>query len=379
MAEKSRVKPFVFAIAVIVMSVAVLFVLYQVSVPERYNLRVGDKAPEDIFAARAVIDERATAQRAQSAASQVQDIMVRSASISEQCLKRLDSFFERTEKQREMLYGTKDGKKKEEPLTPPAKEPAPEQVKAAAQKVADGILADYGLELNTADVAAVLSMERSVYEAFKTHTISAAAVIMGGDQGSFSLQVAITTRVNEIRQNNDYYSTEFDRITSVLRIFLKPNMVYDQEATKAAREAAAAQVRANPIYLPAGSRIVAAGETLTEDSYNTLLELDLIQTGQINWTMLISLSCLYFVILALLGLYLRYYEHKRFRLTQDRLIALSTVLIVLFLSAYISKISPLLIPVYFVAIILSSYFGLRTALVMTSLLILLLCSSTPQV
>lgn len=375
MANKSKVKPFLFALAVVAISVTVLFILYQVSVPARYNLKVGDKVPDDIFASRAMIDHRATTQRATTAASQVADIMVRSAKISDQCLERIDSFFTRTDKQREVLYGKASGTAGKKANTTPAtkaKEPSQEQLRVAAQQVADSILADYGLELNTNDISALLGLEQSIYDAFRLHTETAAKLIMGGEQGSFSLQVAITTQVNEIRNNNEFYSTVFDRISTFLRIFLKPNMVYDQEATRAAREAAAAQVRANPIYLPAGSRIAAAGETLTQETYDTLLEMDLIQTGQVNWNMLISLLCLYFIVMGLMWLYLRYYERGKFRVTKDRLIALLTLLAVLLISAYISKISPLLIPVYFAAIVLSSYFGLRTSLVMTSLLILLL-------
>lgn len=368
--KQRRTKALLQALAVVLISAVVLFVLYQVSVPSRYPLKVGDRIPEDIYASRAVIDRTATNQRAATAASQVADVMVRSEKISSACLNKLDRFFEILQSERDSLYKNIDKAADKEDVS--LKKPGQAEVRDAAQKVADAMLVEFGLELNLNDLIAYMNFEETILQSFKTHAKTAANIIMSGEQGSFSLQVAITSQVNEIRDSNPFYSSEFDRISSLLRLFLEPNMVYDKDATNAARESAAAQVRANPIYLPAGTRVAVKGETLTEDKYQTLSELDLIQTNDINWPMLLSLIGLYFVIAVLLAMYFLYYDRGQFRVTKDRIIAIVTLLVVLLLSAYLSRISPLVIPVYFVAIVFSSYFGLRAALVMSSMLILLL-------
>lgn len=385
-----KLRHILIALAVLLLSASVIFVLYQAAVPVGYDISVGDRVTEDIVSTRSIVDRAATEQRALEQSMQIPDVMVRSERISNESIGNLEAFTALLGEKRQLLYYGKVT----DPLTPTAAptaavtplpgttmpvNPAPvrrvprqSELTAEAQAISKEILEAYGIELNTSDVTSLLSYSDTIYEAFQQHTLAIAELIMAGNHDSLTLLIDITSRVNELVANNTFYQNEYSLIATFLRQFLQANMVYDAAATRAAREAVSAQVKANPVLIPTGTRLVAAGERLTETQYQNLIDLDLVNTGEINSGMLISLMALYVLIMAMLWIYFRYYAKQQLRSGKDWLIAMTTVVFVIFISAYLAKLSPLLIPVYFVAIVLSTYFGLRTSLVITSMLILLL-------
>ena len=66
---------------------------YSRSIPERYKLKIGDVAPVDISASRAIVDKAATEKRAQAAARAVPQVYSRSESISASSVARVNKFF----------------------------------------------------------------------------------------------------------------------------------------------------------------------------------------------------------------------------------------------------------------------------------------------
>lgn len=372
----------------LLLSTAIIFVLYQAAVPNRLTIQVGEPVPQDIISSRAIVDRVATEKRAADQAALVQDVMVRSERISSESLTGLENFFTEIDTTRQRLYVG------ETPATEPAATttgatgtttpngsaseptrrlvPSQEELNSEGARIAQALETDRGLQLNSQDITTVLAFSDSVYQAFRTHATNISRSIMAGEHDSFSLLLSITTKVNETVSTNEFYKNELGMIGTFLRVLLQPNMTYDQNATQAARDAVIAQVRANPILIPAGSLIASAGEPLTEVAFQKLEDLDLVDTGEVTWRILVPLVALYLLVIAILWIYFRYYEKHQMRNQTDWIVALVTITLVILASAYVSRFSPLLIPVYFLAIVLSTYFGLRTSLVITSMIILLL-------
>lgn len=332
--------------------------------PNAYELAVGDKVEENIVSTRPVVDQVATERRALEQANQISEVFLRSEEISSETLLRLEDFlnFTRTTREELKTEGTGD-----QAVRIPV-----EALQEASNAIVSHVQETHGIILNTTDVSNLLSLNESIFTSITGHIQSIGASIMATEQDSYSLRVAISSQVETVITNNAQYQQEYSVIGNFLRNFLEPNLVIDEQASQAAKDQARQQVWASPILIPSGSIIVNAGETLNQVQYDALVELDLIRTGELNVPMLISLSALYLFSLLVIWLYLTYYEKRRARSKKDWFIAAITSVAVILIGSYVVRFSPLLIPVCFVAIILSSYYGLRTSLVFTSMLILLM-------
>lgn len=364
MLTRERIKQLIYIALIVLFSVLILFVLYSASMPNTYTLKVGDKAEESIVSTRPVINEVATERRALEQANQVSEVFLRSDAIAMECIVRLDNFVESIQIVRASLDKTyKRSNISNIPL---------EAIDKEAEKIVKEIDEKYKISLNISDVRNLLSLEESIYQSVINHVMTIASTIMADQQDSYSLSVAISTQVANVIENNTHYRAEYSLIGNILRVFLKPNMIIDQVASEAAKEAARQKVWESPILIPVGSVIVSAGETITQSQYNTLVELDLIETGKINFSMLFSLIALFLFSVLILWIYIHYYEKHAMRTVKDWVIIMITIAIVIMLSVYAAQYNMLLMPVYYLAIIISTYYGLRTSLIFTSLTIFML-------
>ena len=376
----------------IIVSVLVIFVIYNESIPESYSVTIGDTAPEDIITNRAITNHVATSERALEQAQQVQDVFLRSEEISNRSVARVETFFDITREERTELLGAFEAENQEQ-TTPSAPEnnnnntepteedtnlpdrqivPDDEEYLAASEKVHERMLEETSFEIDIVVIEYILRLSDSIYLAVENHSLNIANAVMSGDQDTTGVLVSITSQVNDLVANNRYYRSEYSQISNVIRPLLEANLVYDAESTMAAREAVFQRYLNDPILIPAGTRIVAQGEVIDANDYQTMTDLGLIETGSLNWSTLIAIVLLYSVVAFILWAYFAYYNEEQEYAVSDSMIILISVLLVFMSSIYLVRISPLLMPIYFVAIILGVYFGLRTALIVSFALIILL-------
>jgi len=90
----------------------------------------------------------------------------------------------------------------------------------------------------------------------------------------------------------------------IIRFALTPNRFYDEEATQRAREAAERETE--PIYFEKGEAIVRAGETITEEMYQKLDDMNLIQNRNNNVLPRVGLAALCFLFLGALHWFIRH-------------------------------------------------------------------------
>ncbi len=369
--NKISVKSIIYGILALAFSGLIILLLYQSALPNAYSLAVGDKAPEDIVSTRLLVDKVKTEQRAVEQANQVPEVFLRSDEVSQASIERLEFFFDQLDMARERIKPLPNTDQAS-PSPVPEGERARQSIDQAAGQVVDEVRNRYGIEMNYTDVLNIIGLHDNIYQLVKERSLDMGRSLMADEQDSYGLVVNISTKVNELVQTNKLYRQELGSIASILRAFLEPNMLPDREASRAAKETAIQQVWANPTRIPTGTVLVKSGETINQTQYDLLVESDLIRTGSVNWSMLLPIVGLYIFALLLVYLYFTQYEKKQLRKEKDWLIILMTIVIVVLAAAYIRTIHPLLIPLSFVAIIISTYYGLRTSLLFTVLLTLLL-------
>ncbi len=408
MRGKFNLSSFLMFLLTVLISFAVLFVLYSATIPKKYDLAVGDKAPENIVSSRAIVNKEASHQRALEQAQQVPDIFVRSEALSDESMRQINAFFDTVDKYRSTLYIEKvenntgetanenesleaesidnesskvKNKNTETVVTTNKKEykgriPTDNEISEAKQKITEELQNEKKIDVEDSIIDAFLRTNPSIYAAVKNNAINIAEAIMLGEHDNTSLLVSITSRVNTLIESNSYYKNEYNQISTLLRFLLKPNMIFDEVATKAAKESTYNKIYNDPVLIPAGNTIVNKGETITAEKYQMLDDLALIEKNSIDWATLSSLVLLYALVLFLVWVYFRYQENLNLRTYNDWAVLLTILLSTFFASTYLSGISPLILPVYFVSILIASYFGLKAALVLGLALVVLLLPVT---
>ncbi|MDD2213128.1 MAG: HDIG domain-containing protein [Oscillospiraceae bacterium] len=414
------------AVAYTLLFVVLLSLLYYSSRPLRYSVNLGDIATFDITTTQAVEDAEATQKRAEEAANATSRIMSRSSDISTEALDRLDGFFSSTETvrsdlQQETLELVKAGQAASRQaaanqtagtavtpgvtpasVTPASVTPAASvtpqtaatdsddyilanitafytdsQLNTAAADLVNQVQEQQQISIEAADAKSLLALEDSVYNSLKKDTLSVADSLMADGQDQASLSSGITEQVTRLSNAAQYFQNEYDIAGRILNLYLKPNLVYDEDATVAARQAEYDRVMANPTMIPAGTRIVNVGDVITQTLYDQLQQLDLIDTGQIDWSHMGGLALLILLLISLAHFYITRVEQPRtLMLRGDKAVLLVTLLLPLLVSAYLVDLDPLMAPVYYAAIVIAIHFGIQAGLFFSMLLVVAVAPMT---
>lgn len=368
---------------VVLIAVSLVLYIYYAAVPEKYNLAVGDASPYDIIAQRSIPNKTETDLRAQKASADVPDVMLRSTTISDTVRKNLDSFFSDTESVRALAAPTITAAPTGA-VTPGATTPTTTATSAPGtltrQKMADQIALKANQRFNivvSADDALLLaSLDDSRYASIRGHVRAIAGLIMAETLDLPQLQTSLAQKIASLKASLVYYPEDSGIINRILALFLKPNVVFDENATVNARKAAYDKVQNNPVMIERGSRIISQGDIITADTYALMQELDLVDDEQIDLVTLIGIILLLLLNGLIAFAFIRRFENDTFRQSRDRLsLTLIMVLPILF-AGYSTRISPLTPPVYFAAVLITAYFGFRSAVILSIVLSMIILPMT---
>lgn len=339
----------------IIVVIGIIFSMYYVSIPAKYSLKAGEASPYDINATRSVVDAKATQQRAAQAAAAVPDVMLVNAGVSQKSLINIDKLFEQIVIVRDQYYAS---------LTTEA----PITIGAAALLLQTNVNEDIGIELTLSDCAILIDMDNAAYESYSRNITNIAGVIMSYSVSAESLPSRITLDINEIAESIKLYGIGTDIMTSVLSALLEPNLIFNKEATDAARKLAAKTITDNPVLIEKGTRIINFGETITPDKYALLLEMGLINTGEFDFVYLGGVILLILLIISVVIIFVQKNEKESINTIKDRISIGLSMLIPFILSIALVKISVFTPPVYIAAVLITAYFGFRAGLLMSVLL-----------
>ncbi|NLM78796.1 MAG: HDIG domain-containing protein [Ruminococcaceae bacterium] len=393
MKQSARLRVLLYALAAVFLLAVVLFAIYNGSMPEKYLLRPGDISPYDIVAPRSIRDHVETERRAARAVSEVGDVALRSEEISSAVMERVSLFFSLIGQERD-----------NPPLITPAPSPTPQptaQPTPATQetettlpvlptepllpKVDTAVLADriswlinreMGLVVSAGDAQTFAETTSDRLDRLAGHVRSLAELIMADGVDQTSLRNSISVNVTDLGDRLSYNLEDSAVIERVLALLLEPNVVYDMVATENARRAARERVLNNPVMIEKGVRIVSIDDVITDDTYQLLQELNLIDSGRFDLPHLGGIMLLMLLVCGLAAFYVLHYEKENINSMRDAVALLLALLIPLFVSAYITRHAPLSPPVYFAAVLIAAYFGFRSAIILSLCLTALILPMT---
>ena len=393
MKVSSRLRIFLIVLVSIVLVAAVLAAVYTGSISEKYLLRPGDVSPYDIVAPRSIRDQVETERRAARAAAEVDEVILRSEEIVLQIDERINLFFELIRKERADPPMTDVQLPPESTNVPESTEPAasvtpggqPEPTRPAVQVIDKEALAERISLMINRELEVIISQSDSLLFATVTddrldriedHVQTIAGQIMSERIDQTGLRSRISEEINQLQDSLVYERDDALVVERTLTLLLEPNVVFDIEATENARQAAYNRVLNNPVMIEKGTRIVAMDEVITDETYALLEDLDLIDSGGLDYQHLSGILLLLILVGSIAAFYIRHYEKETINSARDMVALLLSLLIPLLISVTITRHATLSPPVYFAAVLIASYFGFRAAIILSMCLSVLILPMT---
>ena len=355
MSNNKSVKPqFHQIISLVLAALTIVFLVFTGSLPTSYDYEVGSIANQDIYAPRTFADSYETERRAVVARNTVEDIFVRSDKQSEECIDRVDDFFDLTEQQRQVVIQSRNTS-------------SPLSAAEAASQLAASVDQTLNVKIEPENIAVFFEMSNSTFTYIREKTTGLAELIMLGDVNEAVLSSKIEEQINSFREANPSYSKYADAMSVVLSSTLEPNTVFDEKATADSANNAYIAVLNDPVMIDKGSRLVESGSIIDEHIYSNLVELELIRDSSFNLVILIR-AAFYVLIIAACALVYLNIERKKLKISMPIFyMLLVTFLITIGASVYLSTISSLLCIVIFFAAVCAMYLGTQDGIILSVL------------
>ena len=340
-------------LSLVLAALTIIFLVFYGSLPISYDYQVGSIAGQDIYATRTFADSYETEKRAIVARDTVADIFVRSDKQSTDSVDRVDDFFDLASQIRKTAQ-TSD---LQAPLSP----------SSSAYQLSRNVEKELGKKIEDDKLVVFFEMSNATFTYLSEKTTSIAELIMLGDINDAVLPSKISDQINNFCESNPSYSRFADAMTAVLTALLEPNTVYDAKATEDSANNAYTAVLNSPVMIEKGTKLVNAGDIIDEHAYSNLVELELIREQSFNFVIFARVA-IYVIILA--GVVLVYLNIERKKLKAETpvfYLLITTFLITVGTSVYLSSLSTLLCIVIFFAAVSSTYVGTHNGIILSVL------------
>ncbi|PKM81120.1 MAG: hypothetical protein CVU88_04185, partial [Firmicutes bacterium HGW-Firmicutes-13] len=255
----------------------ILAILYFSVLPDRISLELGKPSPTTIFAPREAVDYYTTNQHREEAAAAVPEAFDFEPGVLLEITDELNVFLEGIYEIRQMEIED-------------------------AEKV-DLLMEHFPFELEKSTAGLFISTERNVLEELKED----AGIIIQNVMDQGVKEAGMDNAGRQIVQELNLlpYRKELkDPISEVAKILIRPNLVYNEDATLKSREQARQAVE--QVRILKGTRIISEGETVTERHIAQLEALGLQRTFT-DYSILLGLAFLLLALFIIGGYYLYLY------------------------------------------------------------------------
>lgn len=354
--NKSAKPQFHQIISLVLAALTTVFFVFYGSLPVSYDYEVGSIADQDIYAPRTFADTYETERRAIIARDKSEDIFVRSDTVSQDCIDKVDDFFDLVEQARKNRVSQN--------LIKPSE---------AAYQLTVNVNQTLGVTISSDDIVVFLDSgtSNSTFTYIREKTNALAEIVMLGDVNDAVLPTRIEEEVDSFKQNYPNYSKFTGAMTAVLNAILEPNTVYDEKATEDSANNAYIAVLNDPVMIDKGTKLVEVGQPIDEHVYSNLVELELIRDSSLDFIILLR-AALYVAIITAITVVFLNIERKRLRVETPVFYLLTvTFLTTIGASAYLSTISTLLCIVIFFTVVAATYLGTQNGIILSVLNLLL--------
>lgn len=342
-----------------VLSLSVIGLVYSGSLPVRYALSVGVVSTRDIIAPRAVIDKTETQSRAEESRNSVAPVYVRSETISAKGSADITEFFSLCNQIRNDNVNENGTVK--------------ETYTAVSNNLIGQVQSTFGFTLTNDEAFQLITSDSSLLDYIQSQTASDASLILKDKVDDAGLKARISELSSQVTETGtNLYVSSKSLVQALLTNLLKPNAVYDETATNAARQSAYNAAINDPVMIEKGSRIVSYGDVITDASYQTLKDLDLIETNDFDYTLLLGIAVYVLFLLTVLVIYVKRFESELMKNFRDLSALLLCFIVPILCSVYLSDFSNLITPVFFTAVISATYLGAQSGILVSILQMLII-------
>ena len=329
MSNAKSLKPKVHQIITLALAaLTIVFLVFYGSLPVSYDYEVGSIANQDIYAPRTFADTYETQRRAIVARDTCADVFVRSDKQSQESIDRVDDFFDLAEQARK---NATQGRTGQSPIKPAD----------SASQLSVTVEQTLGVKIAPEDIEVFFDtgMSNTTFTYVREKTTSIAELIMLGDVSDAVLHTRISEQINSFAESSPSYSKYSDAMYVVLASILEPNTVYDQKATADS---------ANNAYIA----------VINEDSSFNLI----IFARAVVYVLVISAATVVYLNI----------ERKKLKVeTPVFYLLITTFLVTVGTSVYLSTLSNLLCIVIFFAAVCSTYLGTQNGIILSVVNLLL--------
>ncbi len=338
--------------AVIILGTVILFGLFALAcVSARYSLQAGDIAHQTITATKDVEDTVTTEQHRKAAAAGVEASYHLQEGATEEVLMALDDLF--AELALVQQYGHNLRNASESPMLSTMRSYSNEEI-AYAQSLVKGI------SLTPYQTRVLLSTQNDAFNTMVAEVRSAVTNALNTTirEGQVTTSISNINAICKYRVDADLTNSI---VPVVLNAVIKPNMVIDEAATEAARQAARDSVE--PVIYKQGQNIVREGERVSGYQIAMLSALGLLDSARVDLNVYGGAALVVVATVLLMLLMLHMLEPQVLRETRHVVV----IMLVMIISVGLGVLSVKLINVYLVpvalgAMLLTGLLGARTGL-----------------
>lgn len=337
--------------ALIMTAVIVIMLVFYGYRPTSYNLNIGSVCNRDIYATRNFVDSYQTEYEAVIAKNSINAIFIRSDELSEQSLDNIDTFFTLV-RQTRALRLDEYGMPKQNFTT---------EIGNLSENLTDTI----GSTLSDEDLENYIYMSSSSFDFFEDKVTAMGEIIMMDNVNADSLPIAINNQVQTFVDNNSQYDMYEGSLKNLLTLVMVPNSVFDSQATNEASDNAYISVKNDPVVVEKGTKIISAGDVVTEHEYQSLVDLELIRDDSFDIIILARIAAYELLIFIATVMYLAFYGKKDFSDMRTTYILVASFLIPVMVSIYISDLSSIMIVSIFFTTICATYVGTSSGIILS--------------
>ena len=317
--------------------------------PVSYDLSVGSVSNRDIYAQRSFIDSYQTEYEAVLAKNSVTAIFIRSDDLSQQSINNVELFYTIVKEARNNRldeYGMPSSNWED-----------------TVQLMKTELAQEFTTVPDDQAVDAFLSMSSSAFNLLWDKSVSIAEIIMMDNVNTDTLTSAIDARIEIFNENYSEFSSYSDAMRSVLVSVMLPNSVFDSDATEEACENAYITVMNSPITVEKGTKIISAGDVVTDHMYQNLVDLELVRSDTSDMLILARIAAYIMVLAITMTVYFKRKDSKRLKDMRLYYVLVFTFIIPIVASIYLSELSALMIITLFFTTIAATYLGARESIV----------------